>query len=159
MIVTQRERRQSRDDAREARRRLAIEWADKFWLAQHHPVDDAILAWLSEHRADASKLGASRWNLETLPGLVERQSQLRKAAAFQTVLDRATISHQTLTAEAVLKAGGFPQNQTGENQNAAPVAKRPKRKDAGIARPFRKQATNTNGDKLCSSSIAPITGN
>lgn len=145
--VTQRERRQSREDAREARRRLTIEWADKFWLAQNHPVDDAILAWLSEHRADASKLGASRWNLETLPGLVERQSQLRKAAAFQAVLDRASISHQTLTAEAVLRAGGFPQipqDQPGENEQAGQSTKRPRRRDAGIARPSRKYTNNTN---------------
>ena len=149
--MTQRERRQSRDDAREAKRRLAIEWTDKLWLAQNHPVDDAILAWLSEHRAEASKLGASRWNLETLPGLVDRQTQLHKAAAFQAVLDRAAISHQTLTAEAVLKAGGFPQipqSKPGETEQAAQSPKRPRRKDAGIARPSRKQSTNTKGNKL-----------
>lgn len=152
--VTQKERRQSRDDAREAKRRLTIEWADKYWLAMNHPVDDAILAWLSEHRADASKLGASRWNLETLPGLVERQAQLRKAAAFQAVLDRATISHQTLTAEAVLRAGGFPQNPQDQPveketartlceapaEHAAQTTKRSKRRDAGIARASRKRA-------------------
>lgn len=138
--ATQRERKQNRDEAREAKRRLAIEWADKLWLAQNHPVDDAILAWLAEHRAEASKIGASRWNLETLPGLHDRQRQLRQAAAFQAVLDRASISHQTLTAEAVLAAGGFPQIPQAdlvENENAAqPVrgASRARRADAGKAR-------------------------
>jgi len=107
--ATARERKRTRDEAREAKRRLAIEWTDKLWLASHHPCDDAILAWLSEHRAEASKIGASRWNLETLPTLHEHQRRLRQAAAFQEVLERASISHQTLTAEAVLAAGGFPQ--------------------------------------------------
>ena len=68
-----------------------------------------MLAWLAEHRAEASKIGSSRWNLETLPALHERQQQLRQAAAFQAVLDRASVSRQTLTAEQVLAAGGFPQ--------------------------------------------------
>lgn len=127
--ATQRERKQSREDAREAKRRLTIEWQDKLWLASSHPCDDAILAWLSEHRAEASKIGASRWNLETLPGLHDRQRQLRQAAAFQAVLDRASISHQTLTAEAVLAAGGFPQNP--QNQ---PAENKKRRADAGKAR-------------------------
>ena len=127
--ATARERKRTREEAREAKRRLAIEWADKLWLANSHPCDDAILAWLSEHRADASKIGASRWNLETLPGLHDRQRQLRQAAAFQAVLDRASISHQTLTAEAVLAAGGFPQNP--QNQ---PAENKKRRADAGRAR-------------------------
>lgn len=127
--TTQRQRKQNRDDAREAKRRLAIEWADKLWLAQNHPADDAILAWLSEHRAEASKIGASRWNLETLPGLYDRQRQLRQQAAFEAVLERASISHQTLTAEAVLAAGGFPQNP--QNQ---PAENKKRRADAGKAR-------------------------
>lgn len=138
--ATARERKRTREQEREQKRRLAIEWADKLWLASSHPVDDAILAWLSEHRAEASKIGASRWNLETLPGLHDRQRQLRQAAAFQAVLDRASISHQTLTAEAVLAAGGFPQIPQAdpvENKNAAqPVrgASRARRADAGKAR-------------------------
>lgn len=136
--VTQKERRQQATDAREqaraAKRQLTIEWADKFWLCTNHPADDSVLAWLSEHRAEASKIGASRWNLETLPMLVAKQAQLRKAAAFQEVLDRAKVSHQTLTVEAVLEAGGFPQADSVENENAAHKQQRPKRKDAGIAR-------------------------
>ena len=119
--TTQRERRQSRDDAREAKRRLVIEWQDKLWLAQNHPCGDEVLAWLSENRAEASKVGSSRWHLETLPDLHQRQQQLRQAAAFQEVLDRAKVSTQTLTVEEVLAAGGFPQNpqvQPVEKQKA-----------------------------------------
>lgn len=133
--ATARERKRTREQEREEKRRLQIEWADKLWLAQNHPVDDAILAWLSEHRAEASKIGASRWNLETLPGLHDRQRQLRQAAAFQAVLDRASISHQTLTAEAVLAAGGFPQNpQNPQNQPVESTKRRAQRRDAGKAR-------------------------
>ena len=135
--ATQRERKRSREQEREAKRRLQIECADKLWLAQNHPCDDAVLAWLSEHRAEASKIGSSRWNLETLPNLHQRQQQLRQAAAFQDVLDRAKVSTQTLTAEQVLAAGGFPQNpqdQLGKTENAAQPAKRSRRKDAGLAR-------------------------
>ena len=133
--ATARERKRTRDEAREAKRRLTIEWADKLWLASSHPCDDAILAWLSEHRAEASKIGASRWNLETLPGLHDRQKQLRQQAAFEAVLDRASVSHQTLTAEAVLAAGGFPQNpQNPQNQPVETKKRRATRKDAGRAR-------------------------
>ena len=145
---TQRERRQSRDDAREAKRRLVIAWQDALWLAQNHPCDDSVLAWLSEHRAEASKLGASRWNLETLPGLVTAQAQLRKAARFAEVLQRASVSHKTLTVDRVLsEARGAddgdspqnPQNQPVETPNdAAPVLQRPRRRDAGKRRPSRK---------------------
>lgn len=142
--ATQRERKRSRDEAREATRRLKIEWADKLWLAQNHPCDDAVLAWLSEHRAEASKIGSSRWNLETLPDLHAKQQQLRQAAAFQEVLDRAKVSHQTLTVEQVLAEGGFPQipqNQRQKTKNAAQPAKRSRRKDAGVARPSRKRSS------------------
>ena len=143
--ATARERKRSREEQRSAERRLRIEWADKLWLAQNHPCDDAVLAWLSEHRAEASKIGSSRWNLETLPDLHARQVKLRQAAAFEEVLQRASISHQTLTAEAVLAAGGFPQipqDQPGETENAAQPAKRAKRKDAGKAQPPRKVRTS-----------------
>jgi hypothetical protein len=98
------------------------------------PCGDSVLAWLSENRQEASKIGANRWNLETLPELVAKQSQLRKAEAFQDVLARASISHQTLTAEEVLKAGGFPQSDPVENVKAAQLTPKPQRKDAGIAR-------------------------
>jgi len=119
--ATQRERKRSREEAREAKRRLQIEWQDKLWLAQNHPCGDEVLAWLSENRAEASKVGSSRWHLETLPDLHQRQQQLRQAAAFQEVLDRAKVSTQTLTVEEVLAAGGFPQNpqvQPVEKQKA-----------------------------------------
>ena len=136
--TTQRERRQvatdARELAREQKRQLAISWQDSYWLAQNHPCGDSVLAWLSENRQEASKIGANRWNLETLPDLVAKQSQLRKAEAFQAVLDRASVSHQTLTAEAVLKAGGFPQAETVENLKPAQLSPKPQRKDAGIAR-------------------------
>jgi hypothetical protein len=114
------------------------------WLAQHHPTDDAVLAWLSENRAEASKIGSSRWHLETLPDLHQRQQQLRQAAAFQEVLDRAKVSTQTLTVEEVLAAGGFPQipqDQLGKTENAAQPAARSRRKDAGKARPSRKRSS------------------
>ena len=136
--VTQRERKQLATDARELaraqKRQLQIAWADSYWLASHHPCADAVLAWLSENRQEASKIGANRWNLETLPDLVAKQSQLRKAEAFQDVLARASISHQTLTAEAVLKAAGFPQNKPGETAKVAQLTPKPQRRDAGIAR-------------------------
>jgi len=151
--ATARERKRTRDEAREAKRRLAIEWADKLWLASNHPCDDAILAWLSERRAEASKIGASRWNLETLPTLHEHQRRLRQAAAFQEVLDRASISHQTLTVDQVLSEarraddGGFPQipqDQPVENKNAAPLvrgASRARRAHAGKRQRRRKRTS------------------
>ena len=136
--VTQKDRRQLASDARELiraqKRQLQIQWQDSYWLAQNHPCGDSVLAWLSENRQEASKIGANRWNLETLPDLVAKQSQLRKAEQFQAVLDRASVSHQTLTAEAVLKAGGFPQAETVENLKAAQLSPKPQRRDAGIAR-------------------------
>jgi hypothetical protein len=136
--VTQKERKQLASDARELvraqKRQLQIAWQDSYWLAMNHPCADAVLAWLSENRQEASKIGANRWNLETLPDLVAKQSQLRKAEAFQEVLARASISHQTLTAEAVLKAAGYPQDNPGENAKTAQLTPKPQRKDAGIAR-------------------------
>jgi hypothetical protein len=136
--TTQRERKQLATDARELvraqKRQLQIAWQDSFWLASHHPCGDSVLGWLSENRQEASKIGANRWNLETLPDLVAKQSQLRKAEAFQDVLARASISHQTLTAEAVLKAGGFPQVDSVENSKPAHLSPKPQRRDAGIAR-------------------------
>jgi hypothetical protein len=136
--TTQRERKQNAADARELiraqKRQLQISWADSYWLAQNHPCGDSVLAWLSENRQEASKIGANRWNLETLPDLVAKQAQLRKAEQFQAVLDRASVSHQTLTAEAVLKAGGFPQAETVENLKPAQLSPKPQRRDAGIAR-------------------------
>ena len=92
MLTSSKERKLNRDAEREAARRLKIEWADKLWLAQNHPCSDEILVWLAEHRAEASKIGSSRWNLETLPELHAKQQQLRQAAAFQEVLDRAKVS-------------------------------------------------------------------
>ena len=139
--VTQRERRQNREDAREAKRRLVIEWQDKLWLAQNHPCADSVLAWLSEHRGEASKIGASRWHLETLPVLVATQDRLRKAERFEAVLERARVSHQTLTVQDVLgDSPQIPQNQPVENGNAAPSVRRPRR-DAGKARKRSKQTS------------------
>jgi hypothetical protein len=136
--VTQKERKQLASDARDLiraqKRQLQIAWADSYWLAQNHPCGDSVLAWLSENRQEASKIGANRWNLETLPELVAKQAQLRKAEAFQDVLARASVSHQTLTAEAVLQAGGFPQSDSVENSKAAQLSPKPQRRDAGIAR-------------------------
>ena len=136
--TTQRERKQNAADARELiraqKRQLQIAWQDSYWLASNHVCSDSVLAWLSENRQEASKIGANRWNLETLPDLVAKQAQLRKAEQFQAVLDRASVSHQTLTAEAVLNAGGFPQADLVENSKPAHLSPKPQRKDAGIAR-------------------------
>ena len=146
--TTQRERRQGRDAERVALQRLRIEWADKLWLAQNHPCGESVLAWLSEHRAEASRIGASRWNLETLPGLVASQAQLRKAARFAEVLQRASVSHKTLTVDTVLSEarnaddGSSPQNPQNQSvetgKDAASVLQRPRRRDAGKRRPSRK---------------------
>jgi hypothetical protein len=138
---TQRERKRSREEEREAKRRLQIEFADKLWLARNYPCDDMVLAWLSENRADASKIGSSRWHLETLPELHKRQQQLRQAAAFQEVLDRAKCSTQTLTAAQVLSEarsaddGGFPQIPQDK-----PAETKKRRANAGKAQPSRKGA-------------------
>ena len=90
--TTQRDARDKRQQQRDDLRRLRIEWADKLWLAENHPVSDSVLAWLAENRAEASKIGASRWNLETLPALINRQHQLRTAEEFMQVLDRCKVS-------------------------------------------------------------------
>jgi hypothetical protein len=141
--VTNKERKQVASDARELlraqKRQLQIAWADSFWLAQNHPCDDGVLAWLSENRQEASKIGANRWHLETLPDLVAKQSQLRKAEKFQEILARATVSHQTLTVADVLGAETFPQADSVEKENAARTSQRPKRKDAGVARKGKKR--------------------
>lgn len=139
--VTQRQRKESREEAREAKRRLLIEFADKLWLASNHPCDDSVLAWLSENRAEASKIGSSRWHLETLPELHKRQQQLRQAAAFEEVLARASVSQQTLTVEQVLAEAGSP--QIPQDQPSDPVEnakRRARRKDAGTRQPSRKAA-------------------
>jgi len=136
--ATQRELKRSREEEREAKRRLQIEFQDKLWLARNYPCGDDILAWLSENRADASKIGSSRWHLETLPELHKRQQQLRQAAAFEEVLQRASVSQQTLTAEQVLAAGGFPQNPQVE-----PVEKqKAPRTNKGKRQPSRRKRTN-----------------
>jgi hypothetical protein len=136
MYTSQKELRQTREEAREAKRRLVIEFQDKLWLASHHPCADSVLVWLSENRAEASKIGASRWNLETLPNLVACQAQLRKAAQFEEVLKRASISHKTVTVQDVL--GDSP--QIPQNQPVETAKRRARRSDAGKARPSRKVA-------------------
>ena len=144
--ATQRERKRSREQEREAKRRLQIEWQDKLWLAQNHPCGDEVLAWLSENRSEASKIGSSRWHLETLPELHAKQQQLRQAAAFQEVLDRAKCSTQTLTAAQVLSEarsaddGGFPQNP---QDKVAENKKRRARSDKGV----RAQRTRKGASK------------
>jgi len=140
--ATQRERKRSREEEREAKRRLQIEFADKLWLCTNYPCGDEILAWLSENRADASKIGSSRWHLETLPELHKRQQQLRQAAAFQEVLDRAKVSAHTLTVEQVLSearsADDFPQNPQVE-----PVEKqKAPRTNKGRRQPSRRKRTS-----------------
>ena len=94
---THREVRDKRQQARDDLRRLRIEWADKYWLATNHPVADSVLAWLAENRAEASKIGASRWNLETLPALITRQHQLRTAAEFTRILDSCQVSASVIS--------------------------------------------------------------
>lgn len=98
---TQRDARDRRQQQRDELRRLRIEWTDKFWLAQNHPVADSVLAWLAENRAEASKIGSSRWHLETLPALINRQHQLRTAEDFQRVLDRCAISTDSTESQKV----------------------------------------------------------
>ena len=119
------EARLTRDEQREAARRLKIEFADKLWLAQNHPCDDSILAWLCENRAEASKIGANRWNLEILPQLIKRQEELRNPSEFQLILDRLA-TNETLT---------FPQNPQISQD---PPKKR--RAHAGKRQPSRKGA-------------------
>ena len=94
MLTSSKERKQTRDEQREADRRLKIEWKDKLWLAQRHPVDDAVIAWLCENRAEASKVGLYQWNLEILPQLIKTQTGLRDPESFQQYLDRAAEQQQ-----------------------------------------------------------------
>jgi hypothetical protein len=94
--------RDAREQERQALQRLRIEWTDKLWLAQNHPVDDSVLAWLSEHRADASKTGLHRWNLETLPQLEATQVRLRQEAEFCELIDWVRKHPATVTTESVI---------------------------------------------------------
>jgi len=118
------EKRQTRDEEREAARRLKIEWKDKLWLAERHPVDDSLIAWLCENRADASKVGLYQWNLEILPQLIKTQTGLRDPEAFQRYLDHAAERQQ-----AAASIPQFPQD---------PPKKR--RAHAGKRQPSRKGA-------------------
>ena len=88
------EARLTRDEQREAARRLKIEFKDKLWLAERHPVDDSVIAWLCENRAEASKIGLYQWNLEILPNLIKTQTGLRDPESFQQYLDRAAEMQQ-----------------------------------------------------------------
>ena len=94
MFKSQKERQLTRDEQREEARRLKIEWKDKLWLAERHPVDDVVIAWLCENRADASKVGLYQWNLEILPRLIDTQTKLRDPDSFQQYLDRAAEQQQ-----------------------------------------------------------------
>ena len=123
MNHSQKEQRRTREEQREAARRLKIAFADQLWLAQNHPCDDSILAWLCENRAEASKIGANRWNLEILPQLIKRQEELRNPSEFQLILDRLA-TNETLT---------FPQNP----QNPQDPPKK-RRAHAGKRQPSRK---------------------
>lgn len=105
--VTRGRARDAREQEREDLKRLRIEWADKLWLAQNHPVDDSVLAWLSENRAEASKIGSHRWNLETLPQLQQTQQRLRQEAEFCELIDWARKHPATVTTESVVST--FPQ--------------------------------------------------
>ena len=134
MYATQRERRETRDAERSRLQRLKIEWADKLWLAQHHVCPDSTLAWLTENRAEASKLGLHRWNLETLPGLVEAQRKLRTAETFEQLIRNAERSSQTVTVSDVLES--FPQVQPVENLKTP-------RRNKGRRQPSRTPRTTT----------------
>ena len=125
MNHSQKEQRRTREEQREAARRLKIAFADQLWLAQNHPCDDSILAWLCENRAEASKIGANRWNLEILPQLIKRQEELRNPSEFQLILDRLA-TNETLA---------FPQNPQIPQD---PPKKR--RAHAGKRQPSRKGA-------------------
>jgi hypothetical protein len=119
---TPRDVRDRRQQQRDELRRLRIEWADKYWLALNHPVSDSVLAWLAENRAEASKIGSSRWHLETLPALINRQHQLRTAEEFQRILDRCAVS---------------------TDSTESPITRAP-RKDRGKARRRPSQTTPTH---------------
>jgi hypothetical protein len=83
---------------------LRIEWADKYWLCQHHPADPSVLQWLSEYRAEASKIGTHRWHLELLPQLEATQAKLRQEAEFCELIDWAKNHPATVTTESVLSS-------------------------------------------------------
>lgn len=121
---TQRDVRDRRQQARDDLRRLRIEWADKLWLAENHPVDDAVLAWLSENRAEASKIGASRWNLETLPGLINRQHQLRTAAEFARILDQCQVTTEALSSPQI-KQKRAPRSDRGKARKRSTTTPQP----------------------------------
>jgi len=116
---TQREVRDRRQQQRDEARRLKIEWADKYWLCMNHPVADSVLAWLAENRAEASKIGASRWNLETLPALINRQHQLRTAEEFQRILDRCAISTDSTVSTESLKLRAPSKRQARRDRGKA----------------------------------------
>ena len=122
MLTSSKERKRTRDEQREADRRLKIEWKDKLWLAERHPVDDAVIAWLCENRAEASKIGLYQWNLEILPKLIGVQTRMRDPESFQQYLDE--VAEQQQAAENIPQ---FPQ---------VPAKKR--RAHAGKRQPSRK---------------------
>ena len=124
MLTSSKERKRTRDEQREADRRLKIEWKDKLWLAERHPVDDAVIAWLCENRAEASKIGLYQWNLEILPKLIGVQTKMRDPGSFQQYLDE--VAEQQQAAENIPQ---FPQD---------PPKKR--RAHAGKRQPSRKGA-------------------
>jgi hypothetical protein len=124
MLTSSKERKRTRDEQREADRRLKIEWKDKLWLAERHPVDDAVIAWLCENRAEASKVGLYQWNLEILPKLIGVQTRMRDPGSFQQYLDEVAEQQQ-----AAANIPQFPQD---------PPKKR--RAHAGKRQPSRKGA-------------------
>ena len=124
MLTSSKERKRTRDEQREADRRLKIEWKDKLWLAERHPVDDSVIAWLCENRAEASKIGLYQWNLEILPKLIGVQTRMRDPGSFQQYLDE--VAEQQQAAENIPQ---FPQD---------PPKKR--RAHAGKRQPSRKGA-------------------
>ena len=144
MFTTQRERRETRDAERARLQRLKIEWKDKLWLATNHVCPDSTLAWLTENRAEASKVGLHQWNLETLPGLVECQRKLRTAETFAALVRNAERSSQTVTVSDVL--GSSPQVQLVEKEKSGADVRgtsRARRANAGKRQASRKQRTTT----------------
>jgi hypothetical protein len=131
--VTRGRARDAREAERERLKRLRIEWADKLWLAENHPCDDSVLAWLSENRSEASKIGSHRWNLETLPKLEAAQARMRQEQQFSELIGWAAKHPATVTVERVVEQipQVFPQNQE---------TKRAPRKDAGKARKRPRQS-------------------
>ena len=126
MNHSQKEQRQTRDEQREADRRLKIEWKDKLWLAERHPVDDAVIAWLCENRAEASKIGLYQWNLEILPKLIGVQTRMRDPGSFQQYLDE--VAEQQQAAENIPQVPQDPPKKrrahAGKRQSSRKGAKR-----------------------------------